>query len=100
MSEDFLVRDDYISPAQADGLEKWFCWPILGGPGYWVWDAAMGDDNSNFSSSETAYRAVREYQDAQSRSESRCGGPDVSSKKGTPVIVRGERREPPVEWSL
>jgi hypothetical protein len=60
----------------------------------------MGDDNSNFSSSETAYRAVREYQDAQSRSESRWGGPDVSSKKGTPMIVWGERHEPPVEWSL
>lgn len=48
----------------------------------------MSDDDRP-SISETAYRAVREYQDAQSHSESRWGGPDVSSKESTSMIVWG-----------
>ena len=48
----------------------------------------MSDDN-NRSSSETAYRAVLEYQDAQRRSEARWSGPDTSSKESTSMHVWG-----------
>ena len=46
-------------------------------------------DNDNLSSSETAYRAVLEYQDAQRRSESRWSGPDTSSRETTSMHVWG-----------
>lgn len=49
----------------------------------------MGDDDK-MSSSETAYRAVVEYQEAGKRLErARAWGPDVSNTQSTPFIVWG-----------
>jgi hypothetical protein len=48
----------------------------------------MSDDNKP-SSSETAYRAVLEYQNAKSIAESRWSGPDTSSKETTSIHVWG-----------